>query len=128
MCQSAVVQNFAAVTRTYQLAYCYSIIEHNARNLIPVIYMNEKGGISSTSGMLEAFFPFDPYLLKKSQQKIVPIYLEYKEANDENYMEVEETEKEEDDDFLNDITSDGVSRHSTERFSYGTSPGFKFKH
>lgn len=122
VCQSAVVQNFAAMTRTYQLAYCYSIIEHNLRNVMPVIYLDEKGCISTNSGILDSFFPFDPYLLKRSSQKIEPIYLEYKETSNETDKSVENVEMEVDD-FLND-----PAEKNTERFSYGTSPGFKFKH
>lgn len=121
VCQPAVVQNFAAVTRTYQLAYCYSVIEHNTRNIIPVIYVDEKGCVTTNSGILDAFFPFDPYLLKRSSQKIQPLYLEYKELNKDE--EADEMEIDEDDDFLNDS-----SEKNLEKFSYGTSPGFKFKY
>lgn len=65
VCQPAVVQNFAAITRKYQLAYCYSIIEHNSRNTLPTIYKDEKGSVIVSSNVLEAFYPFDPYILKR---------------------------------------------------------------
>lgn len=65
VCQLAVVQNFAAVARKYQLAYCYSIIEHNSRNVLPVVYQDEKGSLIVYNANLEAFFPFDPYVLKR---------------------------------------------------------------
>lgn len=129
VCQPAVVQKFAAITRKYQLAYCYSVIEHNSRNIMPVIYLDDKGCVSTKSCILDSFFPFDPYLLKRSGQKITNIYLEYKEASEENeVMEIEEPEIDEDDDFLNDHSSESSSatpRVSGDRFSYSTSPGFK---
>ncbi|GLV34158.1 Tif-IA [Carabus blaptoides fortunei] len=128
VCQAAVVQNFAAVTRMYQLAYCYTVIEHNTRSAMPTVYLDEKGCVSTSSSLLESFFPFDPYLLKRSGQKIAPLYLEYKAADDEDDETVEFME--EDDDFLNDHHSPGIAsptRHSDKRFSYGTSPGFRYK-
>lgn len=121
-CQSAVLQNFAAVTRTYQLVYCYSIIEHNTRNIIPTIYHDEKGAEVVSNNTLDLFFPFDPYLLKRSGGKIKEYYRDYQELTD---REIEENVKSagEVDDFLAD------ERHSpskSDRFSYGTSPGYKF--
>lgn len=65
VCQPAVVQNFAAVTRTYQLAYCYAVMEHNARKVIPTLYQDEKGATVVSSSLVDVFFPFDPYLLKR---------------------------------------------------------------
>lgn len=65
VCHPAVVQNFATVTRTYQLAYCYSIIEHNSRNVMPTMYQDEKGSIVISNNVLDSFFPFDPFILKR---------------------------------------------------------------
>lgn len=65
VCQPAIVQNFAAVTRNYQLAYCYSVIEHNTRNTMPVIYQNVQGAVVVSNNVLEAIFPFDPLVLEK---------------------------------------------------------------
>lgn len=65
VCQSAIVQKFAAMTRKYQLAYCYSVIEHNARNTIPTVYQNDKGTLAScNNNAINMVFPFDPYILK----------------------------------------------------------------
>lgn len=64
----------------------------------------------------------------RSGQKIAPLYLEYEAADDEDDQVVEFME--EDDDFLNDHNSPGIAsptRHSDRRFSYGTSPGFRYK-
>lgn len=65
VCQPAVVQNFAAITRKYQLAYCYTVIEHNARNTMPVIYQDDKGSIIMSDNILDTFYPFDPYILER---------------------------------------------------------------
>ncbi|XP_057658400.1 RNA polymerase I-specific transcription initiation factor RRN3 isoform X2 [Diorhabda carinulata] len=127
VCQPAVVQNFAAVTRKYQIAYCYSIIEHNTRNTLPTIYQDEKGSIVMSNNVLDAFFPFDPFILKRSGKKIQPIYKEYEEFFEETSNLVEEKKETTDtDDFLfND--SGSVSKNKSNQFSYGSSPGFKFK-
>ncbi|PSN29624.1 hypothetical protein C0J52_27788, partial [Blattella germanica] len=64
VCLPVVVQNFAAVTRTYQLAYCYAVMEHNARNTLPVVHQDFKGGFhAKDTYWLETFFPFDPFVL-----------------------------------------------------------------
>lgn len=121
-CQSAVLQNFAAVTRTYQLAYCYTIIEHNSRNVVPVIYHDDKGAEVVSNNMLDSFFPFDPYLLKKSGLKIEPNYREYQEFSEKEGDGVAVKSMGEIDDFLGD------EKHSptkSDRFSYGMSPGYK---
>lgn len=65
VCQPAVVQNFAAVTRKYQLAYCYSIMEHNSRNVLPIVYQDDKGSLLVYKSNLDILFPFDPYILKR---------------------------------------------------------------
>lgn len=66
VCQPAVVQNFAAFTRNYQLAYCHSIIEHNSRSSLSTIYQNRGGlGMVQTKDILEANYPFDPFILKR---------------------------------------------------------------
>lgn len=65
VCQQAVVQNFAAVTRKYQLAYCYTVIDHNARNQMPVIYQDEKGSQIVSDHTLSDFYPFDPCVLER---------------------------------------------------------------
>ncbi|EFA10824.2 RNA polymerase I-specific transcription initiation factor RRN3 [Tribolium castaneum] len=121
VCQPAVVQNFAAITRKYQLAYCYSIIEHNSRNTLPTVYRDEKGFVTVSSNVLEACYPFDPFVLSRSSAKVHPFYRDYKEVsfevNDSEMREIGDV-----DDFLeNDFNS------KTQKFSYGTSPGFKFK-
>jgi RNA polymerase I-specific transcription initiation factor RRN3 len=67
VCLPAVVQNFAAVTRKYQLAYCYTVLQHNARFSMPVIYQDHRRyAITRESTLLDTFFPFDPFVLCRS--------------------------------------------------------------
>lgn len=115
-CQPTVLQNFAAVTRNYQLAYCYTIIEHNSRNIIPTIYHDEKGAEIISNNMLDSFFPFDPYLLKRSGLKIQPYYRDYQELT-EKEMEENKRPGGEVDDFLGD---DRRSPLKSDRFPYGS--------
>lgn len=65
VCQPTIVEYFAAITRNYQLAYCYTKIEQNSRNTLPTLYRDDKGFISLTDNVLEAFYPFDSYLLER---------------------------------------------------------------
>ncbi|XP_072386800.1 RNA polymerase I-specific transcription initiation factor RRN3 [Diabrotica undecimpunctata] len=124
VCQPAVVQNFAAVTRKYQIAYCYTVMEHNSRNVLPTIYQDEKGAIVVSNNLLDAYYPFDPYLLVRSGAKIKSIYKEYEETNEE-MEEIDMKETEADDFLFNE--SGGSGKNKSHQFSYGSSPGFKFK-
>lgn len=66
VCLPVVAQNFAAVTRTYQLAYCYSVLQHNARYSMPVIHQDKGCAVTRESTLLDTFFPFDPFILRRS--------------------------------------------------------------
>ena len=61
-----VVKMFSALVRHLQLAYCDTVIARNSRITLPVV-----GNLSQSSSgkalLLDSFFPFDPYLLKKSR-------------------------------------------------------------
>ncbi|XP_035213526.1 RNA polymerase I-specific transcription initiation factor RRN3-like [Stegodyphus dumicola] len=107
-CDSTIVQNFANVSRNYQIAYVYPVIERNNRNLL---YSCFEPSVSYTAGaMIQTFFPFDPYLLKRSKHWIEPLYRIYNHSHkDEDAMDYEDVEVPSNDDL----------------FSYGTSPGFK---
>lgn len=70
-CHPDVVNNFAEITRTYQLAYCYAIIENNARNQLP-IFNNSHTMISR----LDNFFPFSSYTLQYSKKRLIPLFNE----------------------------------------------------
>lgn len=125
VCLPPVVSNFASVTRHYQLVYCYSIIEHNARNNLPQVYRDATGAASTSEKIyLDTFFPFDPYVLQRSSKFIASLYREYEgpttsEDNDIKH-EFKLKLKEDEDDFLMEQSS----ANSSLNFSYGTSPGF----
>lgn len=80
VCLPPVAVAFAGVTRSYQLAYCHTILERNARRKLATVYAND---VATPEEVLDTFFPFDPYLLKKSGERIAQIYLQY-QANDED--------------------------------------------
>lgn len=122
VCQSAVVQNFAAVTRTYQLAYCYAIIEHNARSNLPVIQSSNR-----VTSWLDTFFPFDPYVLLISGPRINSVYMMYQGAvMDEESALPNCRDDNDEDDFMDEASTPPLSSsyNHMDVFSYGTSPGF----
>ncbi|XP_014676393.1 PREDICTED: RNA polymerase I-specific transcription initiation factor RRN3-like [Priapulus caudatus] len=116
VCPAAVVLQFASVTRALQIAYCYTVVEHNARNTIPVA----RDSRASLADALASFFPFEPYVLPKSRRFVATptLYREFKLSKPDaekgrKKMEEEDGEEgEEEDDFLH----------------YGSSPGFKRAH
>ncbi|KAG1682614.1 RNA polymerase I-specific transcription initiation factor RRN3 [Nymphon striatum] len=130
ICLPVVVKNFANVARNFQIAYCYTIIERNNRNNLPIAI--ESGGAGDSwrqVSKLTPFFPFDPYLLQSSSTYINSIYRTY-----EGNVEAEESnENDDEDDFLDaheqSMTSQPqnpkLSGNIDEYFSYKLSPGFK---
>ncbi|XP_057322164.1 RNA polymerase I-specific transcription initiation factor RRN3 [Microplitis mediator] len=124
VCLPVVVQHFAAVTRTYQLAYCYSIMEHNSRSNLPVLQTTNR-----FVKWLDTFFPFDPYVLIRSSQKIDPIYLHYQGSSVDlnpslSTTDSNDQENDEDDDFMDvSYPQDSLNYHR-DKFSYSSSPGF----
>uniref|UniRef100_A0A673IQV3 RRN3 homolog, RNA polymerase I transcription factor n=1 Tax=Sinocyclocheilus rhinocerous TaxID=307959 RepID=A0A673IQV3_9TELE len=105
VCLPAVTNMFAAITRKYQLVFCYTIIERNNRNLLPVVSCSTGGSsVSTNTNPLDTFFPFDPYLLKSSGKLIEPIYQAWEEPSDcmidVPKKEVRKGSMEEEDDFL----------------------------
>lgn len=52
--------------RKYQVVLCYTIIERNNRQLLPVVRSSAGGDcVTTNTNPLDSFFPFDPYLLKR---------------------------------------------------------------
>ncbi|XP_058814626.1 RNA polymerase I-specific transcription initiation factor RRN3 [Topomyia yanbarensis] len=138
VCLPAVATAFAGVTRAHQLAYCHTILERNARRKLATIYKNEA---QTPQECLETFFPFDPYILKKSSQRIDPIFLQYQASETEENHPISSPEargrkrsesmSEDVDDFLQEskrlkndqgAPQDFGEMHYT--YSYGVSPGF----
>ncbi|XP_068970803.1 RNA polymerase I-specific transcription initiation factor RRN3 [Bombus flavifrons] len=67
-CHPEIAHSFAEITRIYQLAYCYTVIENNTRNQLP-LFDSKKG----TTPTVEIFSPFNSYTLQQSGQRIIPI-------------------------------------------------------
>ncbi|XP_053691671.1 RNA polymerase I-specific transcription initiation factor RRN3 [Sabethes cyaneus] len=135
VCLPAVATAFAGVTRAHQLAYCHTILERNARRKLATVYKNDS---QTPEECLDTFFPFDPYMLKKSAKRIDPIYLQYHASDAEESHSQEtrsrkryESMSEDVDDFLQEckrhknghsVSSDTNEMHFS--YSYGVSPGF----
>ncbi|XP_056461064.1 RNA polymerase I-specific transcription initiation factor RRN3 [Gadus chalcogrammus] len=121
VCLPAVINLFAAFTRKYQVAFCYTVIEKNNRQMLPVVRSSNAGGsVATNTNPLDSFFPFDPYLLKRSSSVIQPLYQVWEEAEDsEEGVAQRETLRsmDEEDDFLNKETP-----HSDPRIM-GMTPG-----
>ncbi|KAM4531163.1 RNA polymerase I-specific transcription initiation factor RRN3 [Odontesthes bonariensis] len=104
VCLSSVTSMFAAITRKYQVVFCYSIIERNNRNVLPVVRSSGGGdGVTTNTNPLDSFFPFDPYLLKKSGHLIEPLYQVWDELADVELLPTRTDQrgsKEDEDDFL----------------------------
>ncbi|XP_004705814.1 RNA polymerase I-specific transcription initiation factor RRN3 [Echinops telfairi] len=106
ICLPSVVNLFAAITSKYQLVFCYTIIERNNRQMLPVI-RNTAGGdsVQTCTNPLDTFFPFDPCVLKRSKKFIDPIYQLWEDMSAEELQEFKKPMKkemveDEDDDFL----------------------------
>ncbi|XP_040449783.1 RNA polymerase I-specific transcription initiation factor RRN3 isoform X1 [Falco biarmicus] len=116
ICIPSVVNLFAAITRKYQLVFCYTIIERNNRQFIPVVRSGTGGDLVQTcTNPLDSFFPFDPYVLKRSKKTIDPLYQFWEELSAEDLENLKKpikkgTSEDEDDDFLKGETpqNDGV--------------------
>ncbi|KFV61539.1 RNA polymerase I-specific transcription initiation factor RRN3, partial [Dryobates pubescens] len=116
ICIPSIVNLFAAITRKYQLVFCYTIIERNNRQFIPVVRSGPGGDLVQTcTNPLDSFFPFDPYILKRSKKTIDPLYQFWEELSAEDLENLKKpikkgTSEDEDDDFLKGETpqNDGV--------------------
>uniref|UniRef100_A0A8D0CMY8 RRN3 homolog, RNA polymerase I transcription factor n=1 Tax=Scleropages formosus TaxID=113540 RepID=A0A8D0CMY8_SCLFO len=106
VCLPSVANMFASITRNYQLVFCYTVIERNNRLQLPMVRSSQGGSCQPTDmNPLDSFFPFDPYLLRRSGKVIEPIYQVWEEPSDH---EVKGHQKpvstEEEDDFLHGET------------------------
>ncbi|EDV35386.1 uncharacterized protein Dana_GF22755, isoform A [Drosophila ananassae] len=131
-CLAAIATAFAGVTRTYQLAYCHTVLERNARRKLATVYGHEKCMPEET---LETFFPFDPYMLKMSNKYIEINYLIYQGNTDDNATPEPlrrkrgDSEMVEDDDFIKidkrqKLLELSKSQELEKDFNYGSSSGF----
>lgn len=69
MCDMKIVHDFANVTSMYQLAYCFTVIENNERNRLPVFGMKTHLPV-----LVPNFFPFESYTLEQSGRRITPLF------------------------------------------------------
>ncbi|XP_059612056.1 RNA polymerase I-specific transcription initiation factor RRN3 [Phlebotomus argentipes] len=129
VCLPTIATAFAGVTRAHQLTYCHTILERNARKKLATVYMSD---VEMPEECLDTFFPFDPFLLKKSSSYIERIYLKYQASEAEEKPEEDSTRKRkdtigDDDDFIAEkrLKADLARSHERElQFSYSISPGF----
>ena len=81
--------------RNYQIVFCYSIIETNNRYSLPETFStNEYQNGNLASNMLYSYFPFDPYVLKRSLTFIQSIYNDYRDETDDTNMVKDSDENE----------------------------------
>lgn len=104
VCLPSVTSMFAAITRKYQVVFCYTIIERNNRHVLPVVRSSAGGdSVATNTNPLDSFFPFDPYLLKRSGQLIEPLYQVWEELADTELLPTktgQQCSREDEDDFL----------------------------
>ncbi|XP_067472065.1 RNA polymerase I-specific transcription initiation factor RRN3 [Thunnus thynnus] len=104
VCLPSVTNMFAAITRKYQVVFCYTIIEKNNRHVLPVVRSSGGGDcVTTNTNPLDSFFPFDPYLLKRSGQLIEPLYQVWEELADTELLVTKTGQqglREDEDDFL----------------------------
>lgn len=104
VCLPSVTSMFAAITRKYQVVFCYTIIERNNRHVLPVVRSSAGGdSVTTNTNPLDSFFPFDPYLLKRSGQLIEPLYQVWEELADTELHPAKtcrQGSREDEDDFL----------------------------
>lgn len=116
LCPPQVSRAFAAVTRSHQVLHCQSILERNARQTLN----------SAEIEKYDEWFPYDPYTLPKSGEKIWPLCIEYKDwlkdGDDETqYSSMKRKRDADDDDYL--VPS--PRSRLTSSLSNCISPGFK---
>ncbi|XP_076301490.1 RNA polymerase I-specific transcription initiation factor RRN3 homolog Tif-IA [Lasioglossum baleicum] len=68
-CHPEILHSFAEITRMYQLAYCYTIIENNTRSQLPIFNSN-KAALTT----VDNFFPFSSYTLQRSSQRLISLF------------------------------------------------------
>ena len=111
-CMKTVRKKFARIAYMHQIAYCYTILDANNRMSIPdavesnlnmffagdsmikSVNTTKNHVRSNFDNPLDSFFPFDPYLLKRSKRFIEKFYQEFQDDLEDDV----ESESDEDDD------------------------------
>ncbi|XP_066291736.1 RNA polymerase I-specific transcription initiation factor RRN3-like isoform X1 [Branchiostoma lanceolatum] len=123
VCLPTIVNMFASITRMYQIVMCYTIMEKNNRSVLPVVASSQGGPTDVTNlNPLDAFFPFDPYMLSRSKRFIQPLYQEWEGNNPD---QDEANSEEDEDDFLQGAMSPGTPHMGTTPGSIPELPGFR---
>lgn len=108
VCLPAVTNMFAAITRKYQVVFCYNVIERNNRLVLPVVRRSVGGDtVSANTNPLDSVFPFDPYLLKRSGVLIEPLYQVWEDLDDTEFVASktgQQGSRDDEDDFLCGVT------------------------
>lgn len=124
VCLPSVTSMFAAITRTYQVVFCYTIIERNNRHMLPVVRSSAGGdSVTTNTNPLDSFFPFDPYLLKRSGKLIEPLYQVWEELSDAELLPTktgQQGSREDEDDFLSGETPKAEGIVGMTPSSYGS--------
>jgi len=114
VCLPSVVKTFSVIARSYQLAYCTSIIQRNSRINLPVVGSLSQAGSKGKPMLLDCFFPFDPYLLQETKNFVDNIYRPYTgEIIDESDEEEYGDEQSDEDDV--DTPDSGLGKRRRER-------------
>lgn len=129
-CLPSIRDKFAKIAYLHQIAYCYSIIDANNRTCIPVsgqskskhatpthLHASKMGESVSGENPLDSFFPFDPYLLKRSKLYVQDFYVEFSQVADVEMDEDDDEEDEEDetdDDEEDEDTDQEGRKHEDE--------------
>lgn len=119
ICLPAVVNFFASIARKYQLVFCYTIIERNSRQMIPILKSSTCGSsVQICTNPLDSFFPFDSCVLKRCKKVIDPIYQPWEECNFEEFKSPEKLVKQgtildDEDDFLRETPRNDSSHEIT---------------
>lgn len=88
VCLPTVVEMFASLTSHHEIVFCYTILEQNKRVILstgaqPTTTTAAAAGQQEENNILDCFFPFDPYCLKRSRVFVCPLYQEW-EGTDED--------------------------------------------
>ncbi|RKP15025.1 RNA polymerase I-specific transcription initiation factor RRN3 [Piptocephalis cylindrospora] len=97
MCSKPVVQQFAHLSRSTHLMYCYTIIERNKSIYIP------RSSSSTPGGELYSFFPFDPCQLPKTGRWVKDLYNEWEADDDDDDSDDDDGDEEEEDEDEGDF-------------------------
>ncbi|XP_038064414.1 RNA polymerase I-specific transcription initiation factor RRN3-like [Patiria miniata] len=100
LCLPSIVNMFATLTRKYQIAYCYTVIERNNRSLHQVAKLHSSDSTSklAATNLLDSFFPFDPYLLPRSGKFVQSLYRQWEGCKPDE--DTSNTREEEEDEFV----------------------------